>query len=154
MLNTFGLFNEFFPPHVYLTPRKVIDNIGGWNEELSNNDDAEFFTRVVLNAEEIRFTPEAHVYYRYGNENKLSTLNSPERIESLIKSWQLVENFILEKNIRASLSYVRRAKQNLYDYLLKDSPSLLKEYEDFFKSRKNFDSYGMNVYKRIKGIFK
>ena len=152
LLNTFGLYDEYFPMHVYLIPANLIRKSGGWNEELTNNDDAEFFARVILNAGGIRFVPSAKVYYRYGSHEKLSAINSMEKAESVIKSWKLIEENILKKNARNSLKYVRRGKDILYEILQKQYPEVLIKEHNFFKDRNSYGDPGMNLYKRIKSI--
>lgn len=54
------------PPGRILIPRKIAEQAGPWNERLSLNDDFEYFTRIFLAAEKIRFNPEAELYYRSG----------------------------------------------------------------------------------------
>src|SRR5262249_38014831 len=43
------------PSFAWLAPRAVIERAGPWNEQLSLNDDGEFFCRVVLAASRILF---------------------------------------------------------------------------------------------------
>lgn len=64
--------NDMMPAWLWLIPRKVWNKSGGWNESLSLNNDFEFSTRLVLNATEILFAPNAKVYYRSGISNALS----------------------------------------------------------------------------------
>src|SRR5205807_7008133 len=52
------------PNFAWLTPRAVIEEAGPWNEQLSLNDDGEFFCRVVLASSGIRFCNDARGYYR------------------------------------------------------------------------------------------
>ena len=48
----------------WLTPRTLIEKAGPWNEQLSVDDDGEFFTRVILAAGRIVPEPKAWTYYR------------------------------------------------------------------------------------------
>lgn len=57
------------PPGAWLYPRSVVDAIGPWHEELTLNNDMEYFTRAVLASERIVFCPDARWYYRSGNES-------------------------------------------------------------------------------------
>jgi len=50
--------------HSWLTPRNLIDKAGPWNENLSVDDDGEFFCRVVLASDSIKFSEKAFNYYR------------------------------------------------------------------------------------------
>lgn len=144
LLNTFGLYNEYFPLHVYLTPRPLIEKAGLWNEELNNNDDAEFFTRIILNAKKVIFVPEARVHYRYNASEKLSVLNSEEKIQSVLKSWKLIEEHINHSNSRKAVKYYKRAKDNLFKYFEKNSSEIIKDHKEFFESR---DDYSGSYYK-------
>lgn len=48
----------------WLTPRRLIDRSGLWNEKLTLHDDGEFFSRVLLQSEKVVFDPASSVYYR------------------------------------------------------------------------------------------
>lgn len=148
LLNTFGKRDEFFPPHVYLTPRELIENSGPWNEEISNNDDAEFFTRVILSAERIKFTPKTAVYYRYSGSDKLSSFTNEERVRSAIKSWKLIEGHIQRKYPDFSLVYVENAKRFLKENIQQIYPEILKE-EQFFFTRKRPDSLYFKMKRKV-----
>lgn len=51
-------------PFAWLTPRPVAELAGPWNEELSLNDDGEYFARVVLASTAVMFCEGAKGYYR------------------------------------------------------------------------------------------
>jgi glycosyltransferase involved in cell wall biosynthesis len=55
------------PPTSWLYPRKVVDSVGLWHEDLTLNNDMEYFTRIVLASKKLVFCPEARWYYRSGN---------------------------------------------------------------------------------------
>jgi glycosyltransferase involved in cell wall biosynthesis len=59
-------------PALWLMPRCVVEAAGGWREELSLNNDAEYFTRVLLHADRVLFCEGAKCYYRSGVANSLS----------------------------------------------------------------------------------
>lgn len=132
LLKTFGQKNEFFPPHVYLTPKRLIEQVGYWNEDLTNNDDAEFFTRIILAAQRIKFTPKTEVYYRYTGEDKLSSFINVERVRSAIKSWKLIESHIQYNYPDSHVIYVENAKMFLKEILQKEYSEILKEERLFF----------------------
>lgn len=52
------------PVHAWLTPKWIIKKAGLWNENLTVNDDGEFFCRVVLASNGIVPVNEATCYYR------------------------------------------------------------------------------------------
>ena len=65
-------------PALWLIPRLVADTAGPWNETLSLGDDGEYFTRIVLAAEQVLFRPGARCLYRSGLGGSLSGRKSPE----------------------------------------------------------------------------
>lgn len=136
LLNTFGNYNEYFPPHVYLTPRILIEKSGLWNERLTNNDDAEFFTRVILNASKIIFSPKTSAYYRYSSTNKLSDLNNEEKVLSAITSWKLIESHIKKEYPGKTSIYVEKAKIYLKNIIQTKYLEIVKEERQFFKLKK------------------
>jgi glycosyltransferase involved in cell wall biosynthesis len=71
---------------IWLTPRKLIENAGPWNESLQINQDGEFFNRVLLQASAIKYSPKAKVYYRTGNPESISRKASRAKAESLLLS--------------------------------------------------------------------
>jgi glycosyltransferase involved in cell wall biosynthesis len=60
------------PNFAWLTPRALIEAAGPWNEDLSLNDDGEFFSRVVLAASGIVFCDAARGYYRMAGAASMS----------------------------------------------------------------------------------
>jgi len=152
LLNTFGSYNEYFPPLVFLTPKSLIEKSGVWNENLSNNDDAEFFTRVILKASKIVFSSGASVYYRYTSPEQLSILNSEEKILSAIESWKLIDSHIKEKYPDNSIKYIRNAKFNLYNSIIKTFPVIVSREIEFFEGRKNYNTYFYQILKKYKVI--
>lgn len=76
-------------PGTWLTPRKLIEKAGPWNETLSLNDDGEFFSRVILSAEKIIHIAESKVYYRSQLSDSLSQCRSKKAIKSELNSYKL-----------------------------------------------------------------
>ena len=145
LLNTFGLFNEFFPLHVYLTPKKLIVKAGSWNTDLTNNDDAEFFARVILNAAHIKFAPEAAVYYRYNSEKKLSDIDTPEKLDSFLKSLELISKEIANRYKNNKGYYVKRARNNLSKFLINNHLKFSGKKIYLKDENEDFDSFSYSV---------
>lgn len=61
---------------LWLIPRPILVQCGGWDEELSLINDFEFFARVLCHAKEVLFTPDAVLYYRSGISGSLGTEES------------------------------------------------------------------------------
>ncbi|WP_324721948.1 glycosyltransferase [Salinimicrobium sp. HB62] len=154
LLSTFGLYNEYFPVNVYLTPRPLMEKAGLWNEDLNNNDDAEFFTRVILNSKKIIFTSGSRVYYRYSSPGKLSDLNSEKKIQSVLKSWNLIEEHIRNSNSSQAKKYYKRAKDNLFRFFEKERPDILSTRPEFFEARSDYSSRYYRSKNRLRKILK
>lgn len=152
LLNTFGRYNEFFPLHVYLTPRALIEKSGIWNEDISNNDDAEFFTRVILNSSRILFSDKTSVYYRYNSADNLSEINTPEKVESAIKSWRLIETNIMKAGFSNALLYTKNGKSNLFNTIQSKFPEIVVNNRDFFIEKNNRFNFILRFLKEIELI--
>ncbi|PTX44081.1 glycosyltransferase involved in cell wall biosynthesis [Christiangramia gaetbulicola] len=148
LLNSFGRNQEFFPLHVYLTPRELINKAGKWDEELTNNDDAEFFTRVILEADKIKFVPQSVAYYRYDVPGNLSSIDSIEKVESTILSWKKIENHL--KNSNCNKIYVQNAKYYLYEYLKQKFSEFLLREREFFSDKRKGKSKLPSIFKWLK----
>ncbi len=85
------------PPLVWLTPRRIIDAAGPWNEALSLDDDGEYFCRVLLQAAKIRFIPGAKSYYRMHDGPRLSASHGDRAARSSFLSIELKERHALAR---------------------------------------------------------
>ena len=83
------------PLHSWLVPHNIADRAGVWNEELSVNDDGEYFCRVVLASQGVKFCMGAKSYYRSGIPNSLSTRNSDVALESAFLAIKLCSSYLL-----------------------------------------------------------
>ncbi len=106
--------------HGWLTPRALIEKAGPWNEELTVNDDGEFFSRVLLKADYIHFVPTGVAYYRLPTQNNLSQLQvgSDAAATSLLRSYQLIGRHVLEsmESVESRLGYARLLKSFIYGH--------------------------------------
>lgn len=73
-------------PGIFLIPRQVWDKAGPWNEKLGLIDDFEFFSRVIGQAREVRFTESSLLYYRSNLDTSLSGRKDREAVESAYQS--------------------------------------------------------------------
>jgi glycosyltransferase involved in cell wall biosynthesis len=89
---------------MFLIPKKILNKAGYWDTSLSMINDLEFFSRVLLHAEEIIFTEAAIVYYRSGNKGSLSNHLSTTSLKSAYLAMLKTTNLILsrESSIRSS----------------------------------------------------
>ncbi len=100
---------------LWLIPRPVLERSGLWNEELSLINDFEFFIRVLLHAREVRFTPEATLYYRSGVAGSLSGLKSAKGALSAYHSIKWGNEHLL--NFENS-ERIRKIAANNFQYLI------------------------------------
>lgn len=97
---------------VWLTPRHLIEKAGPWDESLAINQDGEFFCRILMQADGIKFCEDAGVYYRSGLSNSITQKKNTSKIkaESLLKSFQSYERLLSLKDNET----VRKAIGNNY----------------------------------------
>lgn len=83
-------FNLHMQPATWLASRELTEAAGPWNTRLSLDDDGEYFCRLILAADAIRFVPDARSYYRLSSSTSLSRVDhSDKKLESLWLSLQL-----------------------------------------------------------------
>ena len=83
-------------PALWLVPREVVVKAGPWREDLSLNDDGEFFTRVVLASKQVLYCNEATAYYRSGIFSSLSKTRSIQAWQSGFMAIQSCVNSVMQ----------------------------------------------------------
>lgn len=86
-------------PAMWLLPRKLVEGIGPWKEELTLINDTEYFTRAVLAARQVLFCQGARTYYRSGIAGSLSGLKSRKGWESQFKVIDLCQGYLLAREV-------------------------------------------------------
>jgi glycosyltransferase involved in cell wall biosynthesis len=81
-------------PALWLIPIRLIRAVGPWNETLTLANDGEYFTRVLLAAEQVLFCPGARCYYRSGVGGSLSGRKSVSALESQYRVTHLCESYV------------------------------------------------------------
>ena len=92
-----GYENEgaMIQPNSWLTPKKIIDKAGFWDERLSLDDDGEFFCRVILASTGIVCSINAINYYRkFRDNNSLSAQVGDKAIKSALLSLELKQQHL------------------------------------------------------------
>jgi glycosyltransferase involved in cell wall biosynthesis len=84
-------------PAIWLIPRTIAIAAGPWNETLSLGDDCEYFTRIVLAAEQVLFCPGARCYYRSGDCRSLSAQKTSVAWASCFAVTELCQDYILTR---------------------------------------------------------
>jgi len=117
-------------PAAWLVPRQIALKAGKWNENLSLNDDGEYFCRVILASKGVKFCKNAETYYRSGISNSLSQRKTLDAIESWYYSLELSVDQLLrhENSLRTRYACATRFQRFIYDYGLLQ-PDLMQKAE-------------------------
>jgi glycosyltransferase involved in cell wall biosynthesis len=113
----------------WLVSRELTEAAGPWDTRLSLDDDGEYFCRVVLASDAIRFVPDAKVFYRQPGLNRLSNIDrSDKKLESQFLSMQLHVDYLrsfeeTERVRSASLTYL----QTWFGCFFEERPDLARE---------------------------
>lgn len=95
---------------IWLVHRSLIEQSGGWNEELTLNDDGEFFFRIVGSSSSVYFCSQGVVFYR-NTPKSLSKQVSEKAVRSQFLSAQLMSKVIRSHD---NSKYARGACVNYY----------------------------------------
>ena len=80
--------------HCWMIPRTIATSAGLWDENLTINQDGEYFARVVASAHRVFFDDQVEVYYRRegGGVSKFSA----DKADSLFRSIESMANTALQ----------------------------------------------------------
>ncbi|MCM4157917.1 glycosyltransferase family 2 protein [Gramella sp. AN32] len=141
LLNIFGNMSSYLPIHNYFIPIQLSNIAGKWNENLSNNDDGEYFTRIFLNCDKVKFTRRTHVLYRAGTSERISNLENRKNIQSYILGWKLIDEH-LEIRGYPKHTTVKYAARNLFTKLKETVfKDLLTEHQLFFNKKRSLSEH-------------
>ncbi len=82
-------------PALWLIPKPIVERVGAWREDLTLNNDAEYFTRVLLASRRVLFCQGARCYYRSGLAGSLSGRKSPKAWASQMRVTKLCQEHVL-----------------------------------------------------------
>lgn len=102
----------------WLVSRELTEAAGPWNTRLLGDDDGEYFCRVLLQSDGIRFVPGAKVFYRV-TPNSLSYIGGSDRkLEAQWHSMQLHIQYLrsLEDSERVRTACVRYLQNWLVNF--------------------------------------
>lgn len=108
IMRSIGMKNWAGVHHQYLLRRDLIEKAGEWNETLLNNQDGEYFSRVFINAKKVSIIPQQLAYYRVGQTGTVSSLNSIKKVESVLKSWDLIYDLLSKDEDKSLLAYPKK----------------------------------------------
>ena len=102
--------NLFMPNAAWLVSRALAQVAGPWDISQFVDDDGEYFCRVLLASEGVRFVPEARMYYRVAPSNSLSYVGRSDRkLDAQWRSMQLHVRYLrsLEDSQRVRTACMR-----------------------------------------------
>lgn len=141
-------------PHAWLTPTSVIRQAGPWNEELSINQDGEFFTRVLLNSNGVAFCQDTEVYYRL-TESGVSSRRGRSAAEDLYWSTRLICSHILNyENTQRTRSLCAAKWDEFRHRVYPTAPDLVRRAEDRIETLGGSDRQfgGSRLYQCVRSI--
>jgi glycosyltransferase involved in cell wall biosynthesis len=117
----------------WLVSRELTEAAGPWHTNIRYDDDGEYFCRVLLKCDSVRFIPEAKVYYRMSGATSLSYVgHSNKKLDDMWYSMRLHIQCLRtledsERSRKACLSY-------LQNYLICFYPCRLDIVEEMCKA--------------------
>jgi len=116
----------------WLVSRELTIATGPWDTRLWRDNDGEYFSRMIVKADGIRFVPAARSYYRQAGFTSISHIGgSNKKLESLLLSMKLHVGYLLSledsERTRAACSYyIGNWQREFYPYR-PDIIEMLKE---------------------------
>jgi glycosyltransferase involved in cell wall biosynthesis len=113
----------------WLVSRELTEAAGPWDTRLLGDDDGEYFCRVLLKSDGVRFAPDARVYYRESGAGSLSYVGVSKRKQDA--QWHSMQLHIaylrsLEDTPRVHAACVTYM-QNWLNLFYPDRPDLIEE---------------------------
>jgi glycosyltransferase involved in cell wall biosynthesis len=116
----------------WLVSRQLTEAAGPWNTTLLGDDDGEYFCRVLLASDGVRFVPGARVFYRASGSASLSYVGrSARKVEAQWRSMQLHISYL------RSLEESERVRGACVQYLENWLPIFYPEYPDIVRQAEN-----------------
>jgi hypothetical protein len=120
--------NLYMQTATWLVSRQLTEAAGPWNTQLLGDDDGEYFCRVLLHSESVRFVPDAKVFYRVAGAAGLSHIGrSNRKMEAHFQSMQLHIGYLrsLEDTDRVHASCVKYLQTSLI-HLYPERPDIVR----------------------------
>jgi glycosyltransferase involved in cell wall biosynthesis len=103
----------------WLVSRELTEAAGPWDTSIVSDDDGEYFCRVLLESQGIRFVQEARVYYRSLGTMSLSYVGySDRKLNALWRSMQLHIKYLrsLEDGERVRIACLKYLQNYIIDF--------------------------------------
>jgi glycosyltransferase involved in cell wall biosynthesis len=122
----------FMQTATWLVSRELAEAAGPWDTRLLGDDDGEYFCRVLLASDGVRFVPESKVYYRRSGVSSLSYIGlSNCKMEAQMCSMQLHIRYLLSLEDSPRVREVCVAYlQNWLPFFYPNRPDLVKQAEE------------------------
>lgn len=123
--------NVYMQTATWLVSRELTEAAGPWDVRLLGDDDGEYFCRVLLASDGVRFVPEARVYYRTLGSDSLSCIGvCPRKIAAHWISMQLHIRYVrsLEDSTRTRAACLQFLRDSLI-YFYPEYPEIVSEAE-------------------------
>lgn len=124
--------NAYMQTATWLVSRELTEAAGPWDSRLLGDDDGEYFCRVLMASEGVRFVPGAKVYYRRPQSESLSFIGACNRKrDALWLSMNLHVGYLrsMDDSQRAREACMRYL-QNCLVLLHPERPDLVKQAQD------------------------
>lgn len=103
------------PYHAWFTPRELLHEAGLWDVDISQDQDGEYFTRVLLASNGVRWSNEGRVYYRkFENGRSLSGGRLSEHLWGRIQAVNSKRDHLLPRTTEINNVKARRALARQY----------------------------------------
>jgi GT2 family glycosyltransferase len=115
----------------WLVSRELTEAAGPWDVRLLGDDDGEYFCRVLLASEGVRFVPGGKVFYRVTPSTRLSHIGmSDKKKDAQFLSMQLNVNYVrsLEDSERVRTACVTYLQNWLFNFY-PERPDIVQELE-------------------------
>jgi hypothetical protein len=152
----------------WLVSRRLTSAAGPWDENLWRDNDGEYFCRVLLASDGVKFVPQARSYYRMAGFKSVSFIGgSNKKLESLHRSMLLHIKYLLsledsERTRAACIKYIATWLAEFYPYrpdlveeLRRETVRLGGQFADPKLSRKYqwiVESLGWPAARRVQGV--
>ena len=123
--------NLYMQTATWLVSRELSHAAGQWDTSMLSDDDGEYFCRILLHSDGVRFVPEAKVYYRaFGYDGLAYVGASDKKREALWRSMQLHIGYLrtLEDSQRSRAACVTYLQRNLIHFY-PDKLAIVKQAE-------------------------
>jgi glycosyltransferase involved in cell wall biosynthesis len=111
-------YGSMVQPNAWLTPKALIDRAGPWNEMRCPDDDGEFFCRVLLAGNGVKYANDAVNYYRkFTRANNWSAQKSYDASNNVLQSNLLKAKHLAEAtdDPRAGIALSRLLWENAFN---------------------------------------